>query len=128
MINIDDNNPLLTSGAWVEFEGSEFLVTHMSNVSFQRSVMRKQAPYKSKIDKGSLDPEITRDLMSKAMSESLILDWRNVTDNSGAKIEFNPQLCYKALKNNEALRDFISSFAMDLDNFKGEAIDQLGKN
>src|SRR4029078_3470928 len=80
MINIDKDNTLLTAGVWMEYEGSKFLVTHMSNVAFQRAVMRRQAPHKSKIDKGTLDPALMREMMTRAMAEALVLDWDNVVD------------------------------------------------
>lgn len=128
MINIDKDNSLLTAGVWMEYEESRFLVTHMSNVAFQRAVMRRQAPHKSKIDKGTLDPAIMRELMTKAMAETLVLGWENVVDGEGNKVPFTPEACHKALKNNEDLRDYISDFAMNLDNFREEKKEELGKS
>lgn len=128
MINIDNDNSLLTAGMWVEFEDSQFLVTHMSNMAFQRAVTRKQAPYRSRIEKGTLDPQISRDLMVQAMAEALVLDWKDVVDASGKQVPFSKEACLKALKNNDGLRDFISEFAMNLDNFRNEQREALGKS
>jgi hypothetical protein len=128
MINIDNEQTLLTTGVWAEYEGSRLLIAHMSNPSFQRAVMRKQAPYKSRIEKGTLDPAISRDLMCKSMSEALILDWEKVVDSAGAAVAFSKDACYKALKNNEGMRDFVSEFAMNLDNFREAEKEALGKS
>lgn len=128
MISIDNDNTLLTAGVWTEYEGSRFQVTHMSNIAFQRTVMRLQAPYKARIDKGTLDPATSRDLMCKAMSEALIVSWENVCDKDGKEVPFSKEACYKALKNNEGLRDFVSDFAMNLDNFRQEEKAALGKS
>lgn len=128
MINIDQVNPLLTEGVWTEFEGSRFLVTHMSNVAFQRAVMRRQAPYKSKIEKGTLDPAITRKLMSQAMADALVLDWKDVTGEDKQPVAFSTEACFKALQNHHDLRDFLSEFAMNLDNFAQEAKDKMSKS
>lgn len=128
MINIDNDNSLLTAGVWTEFAGSGFLVTHMSNVAFQRSVTRRQAPYKRKIDQGTIDPAIVREIFTQAMAECLILDWKNVADSKGAPVDFSKEACYKALTNNEDLRDFISDFAMNLDNFRQEQKEAMAKS
>lgn len=128
MINIDKDNSLLTAGVWMEYEGSKFLVTHMSNVAFQRAVMRRQAPHKSKIDKGTLDPAVMRELMTRAMAETLLLDWKNVVDKEGKEVPYSPEAGYKALKNNEDLRDYLSDFAMNLDNYREEKREELGKS
>ena len=127
-INIDQENPLLTAGVWADFGDSKFLVTHMSNVAFQRAVMRLQSPHKSKIEKGTLDPQISRDIMSKAMAQALVLDWKDVVDGEDKPVVFTSEACFKALKNNEDLRDFISEFAMNLENFRKEAKDALSKS
>lgn len=128
MINIDKDNSLLTAGVWMEYEGSRFLVTHMSNVAFQRAVMRGQAPHKAKVDKGTLDPAIMRDIMTKAMAATLVLGWEKVVDGKGVDVPFTAEACYKALKNNEDLRDYLSDFAMNLDNYREEKLEELGKS
>lgn len=128
MINVDNDNSLLTEGVWAEFADSKFLVTHMSNISFQRAVMRRQAPHRRKVENGTLDPAITRELMTHAMAEALVLDWTGVVDGSGVEVPFSKDACYKALKNNEDLRDFISDFSMNLDNFREEHKQEMGKS
>lgn len=128
MINIDNDVSVLTKGVWVTFGGSQFLIAHMSNVGFTRAVMRGQAPYRKKIEAGSLDPAISREIMTKAMSTHLVLDWKDVVDSNGDQVQFSSEACYKALSNNEDLRDFVSEFAMNLDNYKKEEKDALGKS
>lgn len=128
MINIDNDNSQLTAGMWTSYGDSEFLVTHMSNLTFQRAVMRRQAPFKRKIENGTMDPKITREIMTRAMAEALILDWRKVVDNQGKEVPYSIDACEKALSNNEDLRDYISEFAMNLDNFKQEKKEEMGKN
>ncbi len=128
MINIDNDVSVLTKGVWAEFGGSKFLIAHMSNVGFTRAVMRGQAPYRKKIEASSLDPAISREIMTKAMSTHLVLDWKDVVDSAGQQVPFSADTCFKALSNNEDLRDFVSEFAMNLDNFKKEEKEALGKS
>lgn len=127
MINIDNDASVLTTGQWVDYEGSKFLVAHMSNLEFQREVMRLQTPYRRRIENGTLDPKVSRELMTKAMSSKLILDWKDVVNAKGEQVPFGPDVCYKALCNNEDLRDFISTYAMSIDNFKKEGAKEVGE-
>lgn len=126
-INIDNDNTLLTSGVWATYGDSKFLVTHMSNVAFQRAVMRRQAPHRRKIEAGTLDPQISRDLMVQAMADELVKDWGGVVDGAGNEVPFGRDVFIKALKNNPDLQDFISEFAMNLDNFRNEEKEELKK-
>lgn len=128
MINIDNDNSLLTAGVWTEFGGSRFLVTHMSNLAFQRAVTRKQAPYRRKIEQGTLDPSVSREILTQAMAEALVLNWEKVKDGGGKEVPFGKEACYRALTNNEDLRDFISEFAMNLENFRQERKEELVKS
>lgn len=128
MINIDNDNSLLTAGVWTDFDGSRFLVTHMSNINFQRAVMRRQAPHKRKIENGSLDPQVSRDIMTRAMADALVIGWEGVVDSANQQVQFSSEACYKALKNNEELRDFISDFAMNLEHFRREQKEALVKS
>ena len=128
MINIDKENVLTSTGVWATYEGSEFLVAHTSHLPFQRAVMRRQQPHRKKIENGTLDPETLRDLMCQSMAEALILDWKKVTDGEGKEVPYSPASGYKALKNNPDLRDFISEFSMNLENFRQLEKEALGKD
>jgi hypothetical protein len=125
MINIDESSSLSDEGVWVDFEGSRFLIAHLSNMKFQRTFARLQQPYRKKIEAGTLDPEISKKLLCQAMSEGILLNWDNVTNKSGV-IQYSPEFGFKLLMNNPAVREFISEYASNIDNFR--QIEDLGKN
>jgi hypothetical protein len=128
MFNIDNpHKEKEQKGVWGKFQGSEFLVRHIGNFDFQRSFSRLQLPYRKKIEKGSLDPETTLDIMVEAMSIGLLVDWRHVSDKSGEEIPYSRELAVKALTNNVDLREWVQDFATDIENFKEVERDELGK-
>ena len=128
MFNIDNaNKDAEEKGVWGKFQGSEFLVSHISNFEFQRIFSRLQLPYRKKIEKGNLDPETTLDIMCEAMSKGILRDWDKVTDKSGEEVPYSQELAYKALTNNADLREWVTEFATDLDNFKEVEREELGK-
>lgn len=128
MLNIDADFSLTDDGVWFEYDESKFKVAHISNLGFQRALARLQQPYRKKIENGTLDPKISRDLMCKAMAEHILLDWQDVVDGKGDKVPYDPQIGEKLLKSNGPFRDAISEFAMNVDNFKKEEKEELGKS
>lgn len=128
MFNIDNKLSLIETGSWGEFQGSKFLITHISNLRFQRTLARLQQPYKKRIEQGTLDPATSKDVMCKAMSESLISDWQNVVDRTGEKVPYSPEAAYRALVNDPEFRDFVTEFAVNLQNFRDEEVKDAGKS
>ena len=128
MFNIDNpNKEKEEQGMWGKYQGSEFLVRHTSNFDFQRAFSRLQLPYRKKVEKGSLDPETSLDIMCEAMSMGLLVGWKNVTDKTGEEIPFSKEMAYKALYNSADLREWVQDFASDTDNFKEDERQALGK-
>lgn len=124
MFDADEENDLVSNGVWKEFKGSEFLIAHLSSVAFQRALARHQQPHTKKLQEGKLDPEINRQVVAKAMSEGLLLDWRKVKGNP----TYTPKAGYTALMKQPDFRDFISSTAGDLNNFLKEESEDLGED
>ena len=107
-------NAKLDEGTEVEYEGSTFRVAHAGNITFQRTLARLQKPYKRQLDKGDLDPATQKKLLIKALSMAILLDW------SGVDVPYSQKAAEQALANDEAFREFIMEFSMDLANFKEE--------
>jgi len=62
------------------------------------------------------------------MSEGLLLDWKNVGDSSGADVPFSPDVAAQALANNDDLRDYLQEYALDLENFREEEVQEEGNS
>lgn len=129
MFNIDSANKAgFDQGVWQDFMGSKFLVASTSNISYQRLLTRLQQPHRRKIDKGTLDPSIMKELLCKGLSEGILLDWKDVIDKSGKSVEYSTKTAYKVLMGNEDLRDFIIDVGANYDNFKIEAVEDAVKS
>ena len=128
MFVIDQDTTPQTEGVWESFGEAEFKIRHVSNLDFQRMVLRLQQPYRRKIDNNTLDPKISKDIICKAMGQYVLVDWRNVGDKSGQALPYSPELAYSALMNREDLREFVSAYSMNLDNFMIEEVQELGND
>lgn len=120
-------NPALDEGVWANFGGSRFLIASTSNVKFMRAMNRLQAPFRKQLEKGTMDPEDTKNIVVKALAEGILKGWEDVKDSEGNDVPFSRQMCELALANNEELREFVQEFAADLANFRQQEIEEKGK-
>lgn len=116
------------NGIWRDFDDSEFLIAHMSSIRFQRALARAQQPYRKKIEAGTLDPGLQRKVTCQAMAEGIVLDWRKVTDDKGAEVEYSTKACCNLLEKNAHFREFVSDVALNLTNFHEEEVEEVGKD
>ncbi len=115
-------------GTWTDFQGSKLLIASSGSIKFQRMWSRLQRPHHRDIEKRRLDPETQLDLMAKAMAKNVLLDWSDVVGNDGSLVKYSNDLAYKALKGNSELRDFVTDFATDLQNYIEDSKVELGKS
>lgn len=114
---IPDEQPLaLEEGQWTSYEGSDFRIAYATNVKFLRAKQRLEQPYRRKIESGTLDPAEHRRILCKAIAEAILLDWRNVDGD----VPYSVKAAEKALLNDEAFREFVMTFSMELSNFREE--------
>lgn len=128
MFIIDKDSSALTTGVWTEFQGAEFKIRHVSNLEFQRTVLRLQQPYRRKIENSTLDPKISKRIVCQAMAEHVLVDWKNVGSKQGNAVPYSPEVACTALVGNEDLREFVSAFSTELDNFIKEESVELGND
>lgn len=120
----DTQNPQLEGGIWGEYDGAQFLIAHTSSMKFQRALSRNQQPHVKKIQAGTLDPEVNRRVLCAAMAEGMLLDWKIPGDTEPYTVKAGT----KALMNQPAFRDFVSDFAIQLENFRQEDKADLGNS
>jgi len=128
MIVFDTKSAKLDTGVWKKFGGSEFLIKPSSDLRFQRSLGKLSAPYRKKIERGTLDPKVAQDNLCKAMAEHIVVGWRHVCSSDGEEVSYTSERCEQALLNNEDLREFVQDISLDLENFKDESDDEAVKS
>lgn len=103
-VNIDSD--AMIKGRWFNIGNSEFLVAHVSSPAFVEAVTRCGAT-------------ITVSQLCKAMSEFLLLDWKQVKNIDGSWLEYTPENSYIAIVSNVQLREFVESVSNDISKFQG---------
>lgn len=128
MFQFDADLSSIDKGVWTEWNGSKFLVAHISNMKFQKMLARLQQPHRKKLEQGSLDPQTNRDILCKAMSETVLLDWKDVGSVSGDQVPYNAQNAFHALQMDPEFRDYIADFATQMANYRSTELGELGKS
>lgn len=98
MIDFDTNGmeayvsdtDLEKEGVWVEAGGRRFKIRRAggANTEYQRVAQTKLKPYKRQLDRGTLDPAKTTELMRELYVQTIITGWEDVTAH-GQPVEFN---------------------------------------
>lgn len=125
--NIDNNDLIMEDeGVDAEYEGSTFKIASINNMRYQRLLSKLRYPYRHKIEKGTVDPEILLNIMCKALSRTILLGWHNVVNSKGEIVDYSVDNAFKALRDS-AFRDFVISIAVEIENFRSEFIDDSVK-
>lgn len=128
MFQFDADLNSVNTGVWGEFGNARFKIAHISNLKFQRALARLQQPHRRKIEAGSLDPKVNKDILAEAMAEGILLDWDQVVDSKKVATPYSKEAGKVALLKNVEFRDWVSDFAMNLQNFREEEMEELGND
>lgn len=123
----DSDLSSVDSGVWKKYEGSEFLVAHISNMKFQRALSKHQQPYRRKLQEGALDPKINQAVVCKAMAEGVLLNWRNVTTTKKEEVPYTLENAVQLLSRDPAFRDWITEVSTQMANYRTEEVEALGE-
>lgn len=117
----------IEQGKWFEFRGGEFLISHASNMRFQRAMNRLQKPFGRKVGTPAMDPKDTKTILIQAMAETIVLDWKGIKLN-GEDAEYSTKLARMLLTNDPAFQEFAMSVSTELDNFVTEEAQEKGNS
>lgn len=125
--NIDNDNFISENdGVDVEYEGSTFKIASINNMKYQRLLAKLRYPYRVKLNKGNIDPEIMLEIMCKALSRTIVLDWSNVVNSKGETVDYSEDNAFQALRDS-AFRDFVISIATEIENYRSEFVKESVK-
>ena len=117
----------IDDGVWKEYDNSTFLVAHISNRKFQRALAREQQPHKRKLQDGTIDPEINKSIVCKAMAEGVLLNWKGVVTRRGEEVPYSKENALSLLQRDPGFRDWVTDVATSMMNFRDEEVKELGE-
>jgi len=86
-------------GFCLEYGSAQFVIARAggSNNKYQRLLERKLRPYRSAINAGTMDEDLTKRLLAESYAEGIILAWDGVTDTDGNDLPFTKENVVKLL-------------------------------
>ena len=116
-----------SNGVWEEYQGSEFLIASTANIRYQKRLATLRKPLSRQIDKGTADPEELNRIFCKAISERILLDWKNVVDSNGKAIDYSPEIAQKSLETNDTFASWVLEVAGNQEFYEREFKDAVVK-
>lgn len=128
MIISEQPNQALEDGTWVEYQGARLKIAHAGSIKFQRRMQALQKPFRRKIERNEMDPADQKRILTQAIGEALLLDWSGVKNSKGEEVPYSAKTAVTALRNDEALREFVMEFSTELQNFRDEEEEHEGNS
>jgi len=127
----ETDTKLEEGGVWVDLSGGvKVKVAALGNKAHQKAMEKMFAPYKNQRRRNSMDETIEEDIHTKAIAQTILLDWEGVTDREGNKLKYSFENSYKILID-ESLKRFkadILYIAKEAETFKQQEVDESVKN
>lgn len=93
-----------------------------ANVKYNKAMEAKTRPYRRQIANDTMDTELANKLMREAFAETVVLDWKGVTDKNGKSVKYNQKTAAKLLTDLPDLFNDLREAASKHSNFRAEEI------
>lgn len=109
-----------TEGVTLDFGVAQFKVRRAggNNRRFLNTLAAKLRPHRRALDAGTLSDDVAADLQMEVYFDTVVTGWSNVTDETGAQLEYNLANFKKVMKDLPDLWNTLRSEADNLRNFQ----------
>jgi len=117
-------------GVWFddEFEGdTKCLIARIGNPTYQKEFQRIAKPHKRALRKGTLNDDVAENLLTRAMANSILLDWVDMYEN-GKKLLYSSDEAFRVMKEYKDFREIVSDVANEIEAFRLEEEKEAEKN
>lgn len=113
-------------GVWVEFDSTtSFKIAYLNNPNYLKTRERLEKTH-GRGPKRKMDDETSKWVTSKAIAETVLLDWKGVASD-GKEVEYTPEIGTQALEDNPDLLVFVIEYAAEIDNYRKEETEEKAK-
>lgn len=126
--DFETDTDLERNGVWMDFGAYRIKIaaSGSENPEFMTCYAEKLKPIRHALATKKLDEEVERKMLIEAYAETVVKDWENVTDRSGAAMEFSVENVIKLFTDLPRLFALVRNHAQNLVNFKVEEAQELG--
>lgn len=115
-------------GVWAEYKpGVRFKIARAGNSRYLRISDRIDAPFRKKAQQGKLSTEQVITNLCKSMGEGIVRDWEGLETTEGEPLPYSPEAAAAMLRQHPDVRDFITEFSAESENYRREEIEETAK-
>jgi hypothetical protein len=84
------------NGLWLDYgDAGEFLVARAggANKAYEKALARITKPHRRALEAEAIDSDKAFDLMKQAFAETIVLDWKGITDAEGNEVPYSKEKC-----------------------------------
>ncbi len=124
---IPDRELESVEGVWLRFPGGRAfrcLRAGGSNKKFIRMFQAKIKPYRRQVDSGTLDTEVSDEIMRDVYVHTVVLDWEGIKDGDGNDVPFDRETAKDFFKVVPELFNEVVAQCADMSNFAQDEIEE----
>ena len=124
------DSDLEKDGIWIDYGPFGFKVARAggSNEKYRRLMQARMKPYRRQIQNETMSEDKAQEILLETFVDGVLLDWRDVTDREGNKMEFNRENALQLLSDLKDLFADLQTQASKISNFRREEMEEdLGK-
>lgn len=125
MLKITPIGKKAETGVETSYRGVKMTIARMGNVRYKAAFRRLIRPYTKEVEDNSLDEKTSEDIICESLAEAILVDWNK--DTFPGNVEYSSANAKDLLVNDPDCRDFVQSFAEDINNYLEEDLAEVKK-
>lgn len=106
-------------GVETDYYGVTLRIARANNSNFVKAFKSESNALKRAKGNAKIDADAIEAVATKAMAKTILVGWSGF-EMDGKEIEYSSENAFNLLTNDHDVREFVSSFANDMDNFMEE--------
>jgi hypothetical protein len=118
------------SGVWIGYAlGIELKIARIGNPNYVLKLAALASGIRPDL-RGLANSTIMQDLVKQSIAETVLVGWKNLTDDEDKPIKYSGKKALEMLKDPELadLYDFIVEFSTNMENFRKDRLEAAAKN
>jgi hypothetical protein len=119
-------------GRWFDnfagVEGMAFKLRRMTSKKSMQVRRRLDIDFRKHRKNGGYPDAIADEMLAVQLGEGVIMDWKGVFDKDGQPIAYSPAAAAELIRNIPALKLTVQMTAMDIDQWRNDASEDIAKN
>lgn len=119
---------LETNGVWVDIgDGAKLLIARIGNPVYAAALRGTLKPYKRQIQNGTLDEDLSTDILNKIYASTILLNWEGITAD-GKNVKYTEAKALEYLTEYDDFRAVVIEIASTMETYRAVAAEVDEKN